>query len=239
MTDNQKELSRHEMSVTEGVRAEGDTIRDRTQESSADLSVGTPLVCGEPGYHRIHGEETKPAPEASSTRKRPRCETARGLVPDADRLSEPVCAHRETDAAVEPHCGPSSVRQGVNRVAYRVHGLTIGTLEPSCHRRRSPRRQTLRSRVMVARGDGVPVVVGGRKNRLHGEGEQTLGRVSRRRNHRWTPVNRLIRLGSSTFSASSTRGVVTIPAKHGRICGVGSPTYALKRHHRFETDPSG
>jgi hypothetical protein len=138
-----------------------------------------------------------------------------------------------------PHCGPSSVRQGVKRVAYRVHGLTIGTLEPSCHRRRSPRRQTLRSRVMVARGDGVPVVVGGRKNRLHGEGEQTLGRVSRRRNHRWTPVNRLIRLGSSTFSASSTRGVVTIPAKHGRICGVGSPTYALKRHHRFETDPSG
>jgi len=53
MTDNQKKLSRHEMSMTEGVRAEGDTIRDRTQNSSADLTVGTPPVCGEPGYHRI------------------------------------------------------------------------------------------------------------------------------------------------------------------------------------------
>src|SRR5712691_9144825 len=106
MTDNQKELSRHEMSVTEGVRAEGDTIRDRAQNSSADLSVGTPPVCSEPGYHRIHGEETKPAPEASSRRKRPRCETARGLVPDVDRLSEPVCAHRETDAAAEPSLRP-------------------------------------------------------------------------------------------------------------------------------------
>jgi hypothetical protein len=106
MTDNQKKLSRHEMSMTEGVRAEGDTIRDRVQESSADLTVGTPPVCGEPGYHRIHGEKTKPAPEASSIAKRPRCETARGLVPDADRLSEPVCAHREIDAAAEPSLRP-------------------------------------------------------------------------------------------------------------------------------------
>jgi hypothetical protein len=89
-----------------GVRAEGDTIRDRVQESSADLTVGTPPVCGEPGYHRIHGEKTKPAPEASSIAKRPRCETARGLVPDADRLSEPVCAHREIDAAAEPSLRP-------------------------------------------------------------------------------------------------------------------------------------
>ena len=106
MTDNQKKLSRHEMSMAEGVRAEGDTIRDRAQNSSADLTVGTPPVCGEPGYHRIHGEETKPAPEASSIAKRPRCETARGLVPDADRLTEPVCAHRETDAAAEPSSRP-------------------------------------------------------------------------------------------------------------------------------------
>ena len=57
MTDNQKKLSRHEMSMTEGVRAEGDTIRDRTQNSSTDLTVGTPPVCGEPGYHRIYGED--------------------------------------------------------------------------------------------------------------------------------------------------------------------------------------
>ena len=54
MTDDQKKLSLHEMSMKEGVRAEGDTIRDRTQNSSADLTVGTPPVCGEPGYHRIH-----------------------------------------------------------------------------------------------------------------------------------------------------------------------------------------
>jgi hypothetical protein len=102
MTDNHKELSRHEMSMTEGARADGDTIRDRTQESSAGLTVGTPPVCGEPGYHRVHGEETKLAPEASLKANRPRCETARGLVPDADRLSKPVCEHRETDAAAEP-----------------------------------------------------------------------------------------------------------------------------------------
>src|SRR6266478_10021774 len=102
MTGNQKELPRHEMSMTEGVRPERDAIRRREQKSLADLTVGTPPVCGEPGYHRIHGEETKLAPEASSKVKRPRCETARGLVPDADRLTEPVCAHRETDAAAEP-----------------------------------------------------------------------------------------------------------------------------------------
>src|ERR1700693_5423877 len=102
MTDNPKKLSRHEMSMTEGVRAEGDTIRDRAQNSSADLSVGTPPVWGESGYHRIHGEETKPVSEGSSTVNEPRCETARGVVPDADRLTEPVCAHRETDAAAEP-----------------------------------------------------------------------------------------------------------------------------------------
>ena len=106
MTDNHKKLSRHEMSMTEGARSEGDTIRDHTQESLAGLTVGTPPVCGEPGYHRIHGEETKPAPEASSRANRPRCETARGLVPDVDRLTEPVCAHRETDAAAEPSSRP-------------------------------------------------------------------------------------------------------------------------------------
>jgi RNA-directed DNA polymerase len=107
MTDNQKKLSRHEMSTTEGVRAEGDTIRDRTQNSSADLTVGTPPVCGDFGYHRIHGEETKPVPEASSIAYESRCETARDLVPDADRLVEPVCARCETDAAVEPSLWPA------------------------------------------------------------------------------------------------------------------------------------
>ncbi len=106
MTDDQKTLSRHEMSMTEGVRAEGHTIRDRSQNSSADLTVGTPPVCGEPGYHRIHGEETKPVPEASSIAYKSRCETARDLASDADRLTEPVCAHRETDAAAEPSSRP-------------------------------------------------------------------------------------------------------------------------------------
>jgi hypothetical protein len=107
MTDNQKKLSRREMSTAEGVRADSDTIRDRSQNSSADLTVGTPPVCGEPGYHRIHGEETKPVPEASSIAYQSRCETARDLAPDADRLSEPVCAHRETDAATKPSSRPA------------------------------------------------------------------------------------------------------------------------------------
>jgi len=106
MADNQKTLSRPEMSRTEGVRAEDDTIRDRTRNSSADLTAGTPPVCGEPGYHRIDGEETKPVPEASSMQYKSRCETARDLVPDADRLAEPVCAYRETDAAAMPSSRP-------------------------------------------------------------------------------------------------------------------------------------
>jgi RNA-directed DNA polymerase len=134
MTDNQRELSRHEMSMTEGVRAEGDTIRDCAHESSADLTAGTPPVCGEPGYHRIHGEETKPALEASSTRVTPRCETARGLVPDADRLTEPVCAHRETDAAAEPSLRPVVSAPGgkAGRLkGPRVNDRNAGTRAPS------------------------------------------------------------------------------------------------------------
>jgi hypothetical protein len=189
MTDNQKKLSRHEMSMTEGVRAEGDMIRDRAQDSSADLAVGTPPVCGEPGYHRIHGEETKPAPEASSTVNRPRCETARGLVPDADRLTEPVCAHREIDAAAEPSLRPVVSAPGGK--AGRLQGLWVndrnaGTCVPS------PALTTPANSAESSDGGTrgrSSLVVRGRENRLHGEGEQTLGRVSRRRNHRWTPLN--------------------------------------------------
>jgi retron-type reverse transcriptase len=106
MTDNQKTLSRREMSAAEGVRKEGGPIRDRAPDSSADLTVGTPPVCGEPGYHRIHGEETKPVPEASLNANQSRCETARDLASDADRLTEPVCACRDTDAAAEPSLRP-------------------------------------------------------------------------------------------------------------------------------------
>lgn len=106
MTDNHKKLSRREMSTAEGVRKESDPIRDRPLDSSADLTVGTPPVCGEPGYHRIHGEETKPVPEASSTAYQSRCETARDLASDVDRLTEPVCAHRQDDAAAEPSLRP-------------------------------------------------------------------------------------------------------------------------------------
>src|SRR5438477_4529607 len=107
MTGNQKELPRHEMSMTEGVRPERDAIRRREQKSLADLTVGTLPVCGEPGYHRIHGEETKLAPEASSMQYQPQCETVRGVVPDADRLIEPVCARREVDAAARPSLRPA------------------------------------------------------------------------------------------------------------------------------------
>jgi hypothetical protein len=77
MTDNQKKLSRHEISMTEGVRAEGDTIRDRAPESLADLNVGMPPVCGEPGYHRIHGEGTKPAGNCDTGASSPRSLTER------------------------------------------------------------------------------------------------------------------------------------------------------------------
>ena len=131
MTDNHKKLSHHEMSMAEGVRAEGDMIRDRTQNSSAGLTVGTPPVCGEPGYHRIHGEETKLVPEASSITSRPRCETARGLVPDVDRLTEPVCACREDDAAAEPSLRPVVSAPGGK--AGRLQGPRVGGRNAGTH----------------------------------------------------------------------------------------------------------
>ena len=160
MTDNQKKLSRHEMSMTEGVRAEGDTIRDRTQNSSVDLTVGTPPVCGEPGYRRIHGEETKPVPEASSMQNKSRCETERDLVPDADRLSEPVSARCETNAAVEPSLRPTVSAPGGK--AGRLQGPRVNDRNAGTRVSPPVRQQTLRSRAMTVRGDGVPVVVGGR-----------------------------------------------------------------------------
>lgn len=102
MTDNHKKLSHHEMSMTEGVRAGRDTIRNRARKSSANLTVGKPPVRGEPGYRRTHGEETKPAPEASSMTYKSQYGTARDMAPDTDRLVEPVCAHRVNDAATKP-----------------------------------------------------------------------------------------------------------------------------------------
>ena len=53
-----------------------------------------------------------------------------------------------------------------------VHGLSIGTSEPTHSRRSVADRLTLRSRVTAVHGGGVPVVVRGRESRPHGEGEQ-------------------------------------------------------------------
>src|SRR5687768_11275217 len=106
MTGNRKELPAHEMSMTEGVRPKRGKIRARAEKSLADSSVGTPPVCGEPGYRRTYGEATKLASEASSIAYQPRCETARGEVPDAERLTEPLCSHRHDDAATTPSSRP-------------------------------------------------------------------------------------------------------------------------------------
>jgi hypothetical protein len=65
MTDNRKELSHREMSMKEGVRPTRDAIRHRVEKSLADLNVRNLPVRGEPGYHRVYGEETKLVPEAS------------------------------------------------------------------------------------------------------------------------------------------------------------------------------
>ncbi|GEM_PF-712663 len=103
MTDDQNKSSPREMSTTEGVRTGGGTSRNHHQHSSADLNVGTPSVVGEPGYQGTYGETTKPASEASSIKGTSRGETARDVVvPDVDRLIEPVYAHRGIDAATEP-----------------------------------------------------------------------------------------------------------------------------------------
>ena len=110
-------------------------------------------------------------------RNQPHCETARGVVPDPDRLAEPIWSYRYTDTAESLSSSSPSVHPGVKRVAYRVQGLSIGTQEPAPGCRRLVRRLPLRSRVMVVCGGGVPVVVGGRESRSQGEGEQVLGRV--------------------------------------------------------------
>ncbi len=58
-----------------------------------------------------------------------------------------------------------------------LQGLLIGTSEPVHSRRSVADRLTLRSRVMVVHGDGVPVVVRGRESRPHGEGEQVPSKI--------------------------------------------------------------
>jgi hypothetical protein len=131
-----------------------------------------------------------------------------------------------TTSRCGPHHGPPSEHPGVQRAAYRVHGFSIGTQEPAGSRRLVANRQALWSRARAARGDGAPVVVRGRESRPHGEGGQVSQGLGRRRNSQWTLSIKPIRLGSSTFNASSTDRKARCRTKAARRVweqGLGKP----------------
>lgn len=104
----------------------------------------------------------------------PRNETAEGLVRDPDRLAEPVWARRDNGVAASVSSSPADGAPWGKAGRLRVHGLSIGTSEPTHSRRSVADRLAFRSRVTAVRGGGVPVVVRGRESRPHGEGEQVL-----------------------------------------------------------------
>ena len=119
---------------------------------------------------------TKPVSEASIQIVNPQHETAEGLVRDPDRLTEPVWACRNNGMSVDVSPSQSMRRAPWGKAGHLwVHGLLIGTSEPTHSRRSVADRLTLRSRVMAVCGGGDPVVVRGRESRPHGEGDQVPG----------------------------------------------------------------
>lgn len=119
MTGNHQELPSRKMSAREGVCPVHQAIRPDALKSSADLTVGTPPVCGESGYHSTYGETTKSASEASSIVNQSRCETAREGTPDTGRLAEQACAYRKPDTATKPS----------SRLVVRASGGKAGRLQ--------------------------------------------------------------------------------------------------------------
>ncbi|MDQ1359641.1 MAG: hypothetical protein QOJ44_18 [Acidimicrobiaceae bacterium] len=116
---------------------------------------------------------TKPVSEASIQTVNLQHETAEGLVRDPDRLTEPVWACRNNGMSIDVSPSSSMRRAPWGKAGHlRVHGLLIGTSEPTHSRRSVADRLTLRSRVMAGCGGGDPVVVRGRESRPHGEGDQ-------------------------------------------------------------------
>jgi hypothetical protein len=119
---------------------------------------------------------TKPVSEASIQTVNPQHETAEGVVRDPDRLTEPVWACRNNGMSIDVSPTQSMRRAPWGKAGHlSVHGLLIGTSEPTHSRRSVADRLTLRSRVMAVCGGGDPVVVRGRESWPHGEGDQVPG----------------------------------------------------------------
>ena len=115
-------------------------------------------------------------------RANPAFETARGMVCDLDRLTELVWACRDDGMAASVSSLQADRAPWGKAGRLRVHGLSIGTSEPACSRRSVADRLAVRSPEMAAWRGRVPVVVRGRESRPHGEGEQVLVGLQRRRN---------------------------------------------------------
>ena len=100
---------------------------------------------------------TKPVSEASIQTVNLQHETAEGLVRDPDRLTEPVWACRNNGMSVDVSPSESMRRAPWGKAGHLwVHGLLIGTSEPTHSRRSVADRLTLRSRVMAVCGGEIP-----------------------------------------------------------------------------------
>jgi hypothetical protein len=159
-------------------------------------------------------------------RNQPHIRPGRGTVRDPARLSEPGGRGRSYDPAVRPSSRPAAGAPGGkasrlpgSRVRHRNTGTRgqppvasgpASSLESGegCPRGRSPRSSP---------GSGKPATW------RRGAGSQGLGR---RRNGQWTLSIKPIRLGSSTFNASSTDRKARCRTKAARRVweqGLGKP----------------
>jgi hypothetical protein len=90
---------------------------------------------------------TKPVSEALIQIVNPQYETAEGLVRDPDRLTEPVWACRNNGMSIDVSPSRSMRRAPWGKASHlSVHGLLIGTSEPTHSRRSVADRLALRCR---------------------------------------------------------------------------------------------
>ena len=169
-----KELPRSEMSRVERGLQVMDAVRHPRWNAQSSLNCpDTALSRPSRATAGPTMRNTKPVSEAPMQTENPRHETAEGLVRDPDRLTKPVWACRNNGMSIDVSPSSSMRRAPWGKAGHlRVHGLLIGTSEPTHSRRLVANRLTLRSRVMAGCGGGGPVVVRGRESRPHGEGDQ-------------------------------------------------------------------
>lgn len=196
------------MSTAEGVRTEGDTIRDRTQNSSADLLSGRRPSAASLATTGFMARKRSPC------RKPPQLR----ISPDARRRGtwRPMrtgCLNRsarvvKTMRRRSPHLGPS----------VRAPGGKAGRVQ-------DPRVSDRNAGTHVS-----PPVVTTPASSAESSDDDARGRSSRSSPRPVTPAT--WRRGTDVESgASSTRGVVPIPVKPGGTCGAGSPALITSGLH--------